>query len=333
MDQVQKIKRLVSSLILSGPLLERWCVSDDDYRYFTRFPSKYVFSAFWTSIEPSASRLVYWFKANESDVVRREDNVLDSSPQRNLRHIDEFFMFCMHLSLGQKEVVLARTFGLSLTRVRQILITWSNYLYLLLGSIGIWMTQTQIRQAIPLKLLQHCQNVRVVIASTEIGCDQKPDGCSEKVSNHTNFAKYKALIGVAPCGSITFVSKLFPGFLSNEELMRVSGILDLLQPGDQLVADKDFDIERLLKDFGVELLRCPSKRKLHFESMDVKARLVPRLLALAKRAVKQIKEYQILDSPISLSFAETGNQMWSCCCMMVNYQGSLDPLDLLDLTK
>ncbi|XP_017290459.1 uncharacterized protein LOC108247086 [Kryptolebias marmoratus] len=332
LEKVQKIKQVVSSLVLYRPLLERWCVSDDDFRYFTRFPSKCVFSVFWTAIEPTASRLVYW---SRSGLVKEEDD-FDSRLQRKLPLIDEFFMFCMHLSLGQKEGVLARTFGLSLTRVNQILITWANYLYLLLGSIGIWMTQIQVRQAIPFKLLQHCHNVRVIVASTEIGCENQGTDtvCSEKPSGHTNVTRYRALIGVAPCGSITFASKLFPGFMSNEELVRVSGILDLLQPGDQLIADKDFDIEKLLEDTGVKLLKFPSKRRCPIEMMDLKARIIDRLLALAKRAVRRVKEYQILNSPIPLSFAETLNQIWSCCCMMANYQGSLDPDGkLLDLTK
>ena len=42
------------------PLIYKFCITDED---FTRFSSKEVFNVFWESVYPSASKLVYWSKA------------------------------------------------------------------------------------------------------------------------------------------------------------------------------------------------------------------------------------------------------------------------------
>ena len=44
-------------------------------------------------------------------------------------------------------------------------------------------------------------------------------------------------MGIAPHGAITFLSALYTGSISDKEITRVSGILDLLEPGDTVMAD------------------------------------------------------------------------------------------------
>ena len=48
---------------------------------------------------------------------------------------------------------------------------------------------------------------------------------------------------ISPDGVITFVSSLYPGSISDKELTRQSGIMDLHEPGDSVMADRGFDTE------------------------------------------------------------------------------------------
>ena len=64
---------------------------------------------------------------------------------------------------------------------------------------------------------------------------------------------FKGLIGISPSGVVTFVSDLYPGSISDEELTRRSGLLELLQPGDSVMADRGFDIEEDLALVGARL--------------------------------------------------------------------------------
>ena len=52
------------------------------------------------------------------------------------------------------------------------------------------------------------------------------------LSNYKNDSTYKGLVGISPNGVITFVSLLYPGSISDKELTRRCGILELLDEGD-----------------------------------------------------------------------------------------------------
>ena len=72
-------------------------------------------------------------------------------------------------------------------------------------------------------------------------------------SSYKNHNTFKALVGISPDGAITFVSSLYPGCISDKELTRKSGILDLLEEGDSVMADTGFEIEEDLMLIGVRL--------------------------------------------------------------------------------
>jgi len=65
-------------------------------------------------------------------------------------------------------------------------------------------------------------------------------------SSYKSHTTLKGLVGIAPHGAITFVSSLYTGGISDKEITRCSGILDLLEEGDSVMADKGFDIEEVL---------------------------------------------------------------------------------------
>ena len=60
---------------------------------------------------------------------------------------------------------------------------------------------------------------------------------------------------------ITFVSSLFPVSISDKALTTQSGVLDLLEEGDSVMADRGFDIEVDLLLRGVNLNMPPFLRK------------------------------------------------------------------------
>lgn len=69
-------------------------------------------------------------------------------------------------------------------------------------------------------------------------------------SNFKNNNTFKALIGISPDGTITFASSLFPGSISDKG---ANSMLDLLESGDSVMADRGFDIEEDLLLRGIQL--------------------------------------------------------------------------------
>lgn len=63
----------------------------------------------------------------------------------------------------------------------------------------------------------------------------------------------KSLIGITPSRATAFVSELYPGSISDKEIVKQSGLLGMLQPGDEIMADKGFLIQDELASVGATL--------------------------------------------------------------------------------
>ena len=85
----------------------------------------------------------------------------------------------------------------------------------------------------------------MIIDATEIFITQPrlPELQQVTFSNYKNHNTFKVLVGISPNGEITFVLKLFPASISDKELTKRSGLPDLLERGDSVMADCSFDIE------------------------------------------------------------------------------------------
>ena len=72
-------------------------------------------------------------------------------------------------------------------------------------------------------------------------------------SDYKSHTTVKALVTIAPGGGFTSV---YPGSISEKEITVRSGILnpELWESGDDLMAERGFDIEDLLREQGNELI-------------------------------------------------------------------------------
>ena len=89
----------------------------------------------------------------------------------------------------------------------------------------------------------------MIVDATEIFVEQTklPELQQMTFSSYKNDNTYKGLVGISPDGVIiTFVSSLYPGSISDKELTRRSGIMDLLEPGDSVMADRVLTLRRIL---------------------------------------------------------------------------------------
>lgn len=170
-------------------------------------------------------------------------------------------------------------------------------------------------------------NTRVIIDCTEIKT-QQPSSLvlnSQMFSSYKGSNTFKCLLGIAPHGAVTFISPLYTGCISDVEITKLSGLLELLEPGDDVMADKGFTIRKLLAEKDVTL-NIPAflHSKRQFTPDEVKeTEQIARLRIHVERMNKRIKENHLFDTPIPMSLAGTANQLWAVACLLANFKGPL----------
>jgi len=94
---------------------------------------------------------------------------------------------------------------------------------------------------------------RVIVDATEVfvKIPALPEIQQMTFSSYKNHNTFKALVGISPGGVITFVSKLYPGSINDQMLTKKSGLLELLEKGDSVMADRGFIIQDDLTPLGV----------------------------------------------------------------------------------
>ncbi|KAK6178668.1 hypothetical protein SNE40_011195 [Patella caerulea] len=164
---------------------------------------------------------------------------------------------------------------------------------------------------------------RLIIDCTEIYVEVPSSMVvqSQKWSSYKHHNTFKILIGVNPNGCCTFVSDLWGGRVSDKEITKKSGgVLDLLQPGDNLMADRGFDIETILPA-GVSLNIPPFLGgRSQFTAEEVEETMkITSLRIHVEREIGRIKNYHLLDGVLPLSLAHVAGQIVKVCAYLTNF--------------
>ena len=303
-------------------------IKDDDVKvaFYTGFPTSLCLKAFFQFLEPAASDLIY-SKKQEENHVRTGEETKRYRP-RSLPPIEEMFLTLVRLRLiGLLEQDLADRFSVSQSTVSRITCTWINFLYLKLKQIPMWPSRNLVRANMPKQFKEQYPTTRVIIDATEIYIEQPhlPELQQMTFSNYKNDNTFKVLVGISPDGAITFVSSLFPGSISDKALTRESGVLDLLDSGDSVMADRGFDIEEDLLLRGVRLNIPPflrGKKQLSEKELVV-TRCIASLRIHVERAMERIKNFHIFDKSLPVSLTDIADKIFFVCCALSNFQPPL----------
>ena len=105
------------------------------------------------------------------------------------------------------------------------------------------------------------EKLRAIIDCTEFQIEKPslPSSQRRTYSSYKSHNTFKLLVSLLPI--CHFLPKLYTGCISDKEIVQASGFLDLLQPGDCVMADKGFNIQDLLALHDVRLIAPPIMAK------------------------------------------------------------------------
>ena len=225
-------------------------IKDDDekIKFYTGFSSFTVLMICFKFLGDASSKLNYWGTSSTETKTSK-------GRKRMLSPLEEFFLVLVRLRLGLFEQDLAYRFAVSQSTVSRIVNTWINFIYLQFKQLPLWAPQDLTLFNMPKCFKEKYPHTRVIIDATEIFVEQPaiPELQQLTFSSYKNHNTYKGLIGISPTGAVVFVSDLYPGSISDKELTRRCGIIDMLDKDDAVMADRGFDIEEDLILRGVKL--------------------------------------------------------------------------------
>ncbi|XP_014675267.1 PREDICTED: uncharacterized protein LOC106815336 [Priapulus caudatus] len=310
-------------------------IKDSDIPFYTGFPSRAVFDKVFAYFnpDPNGENLIL----NSSDSKGVSATGTKTGRPRKPTPQNQFFLFLCRVRVGLMEQYLANRFGVSVSTVSNLVISWANYIYLKLGVLNIWPSKQQIKSNMPSSFKEKYPSTRIIIDCTEIKTQMSSSLLSKSMtySNYKSSNTLKGLIGITPGGCVSFVSQLYTGCISDQEITRRSGLLKMdFDDGDSIMADKGFEIQDLLDQMPVCVkLNIPPKLGLYGQMALLDVRDTQSIAAErihVERAINKIKNFHIFDQVIPISLSGSINQIWTTCAVLTLFHNPIISCPIAD---
>ncbi|XP_077544728.1 uncharacterized protein LOC144157886 [Haemaphysalis longicornis] len=238
---------------------------------------------------------------------------------------DKLLLFLMKLKLGISYSSLAVLFSVSRT-------TASRHFNSILRSLStatqkwIYRPPTSVIKArLPESFKLHYPRYSMIIDCTEVRTEQPSTVEQQRAlySHYKGTYTVKFLVAITPCGTICFNSEAYGGRCSDAFITVNSGFLDLVEPGDTILADKGFPgIQAGLDEAEAVLVMPPF---LHgqgqFTENEVQETYnIAQVRIHVERMIQRIKLYNILNSQVPTELLPAMSDVFHMCCVLANLQ-------------
>ena len=250
-----------------------------------------------------------------------------SGASRKLSLEQEFLLVMMKLRLALLVDDHAFRFGVSPRKISQTVITWVKLMSKELQALIIWPSRRKIRDTLPECFKKLYPKVRVIIDCTEVFFDTlgslEVQACLW--NDYKHHCTIKFLVAVTPNGAISWLSPLYGGRASDIFIVKDSGFLDILEPYDQVMADRGFKIKTDLAMQQCTSCIPPSGAKgvemLAKDVMDTSN--IANVRIYAEKALRRIKDFHILKQEQPILFLPIMIDIVTVCGALVNLKQPL----------
>lgn len=228
------------------------------------------------------------------------------------------------LRLNVSYEVLSVFFGIDRRLCATYFANTIHALAVVLQSAIYWPSREENMKNMP-KCFKKFQKTRVVLDCTEIPAPS-PDCTKCRIRMYSHYKKgltAKVLIGVAPSGLITFVSKAYGGKASDKFIFEQSDLVqkNLLEPFlDSVMVDKGFKIDKACTERNLPIIRPPFVRnkKQHGCEEAMRNAQIANARVHVERAIQRIKIFKILQSKLSSAVMPHIDDIFIVICGLTN---------------
>lgn len=160
---------------------------------------------------------------------------------------DQFLLTLLKLRHHPTNQLLACNFGINEKMTSNIFITWINFMYVQWKEIDWWPQQSVVRYFAPEGFKTEYPYTRVIIDGTEcpIQKPRHPTAQRATFSTYKNRNTMKVVVGATPGGLVSFISTAYGGSASDRQIVERASLPSLVEPGDEIMADKGFNCSDL----------------------------------------------------------------------------------------
>lgn len=248
--------------------------------------------------------------------------------RRKLCTGDELLMCLMRLRLGILYGHISRIFNVSVSAVGTIIKTMLALLKKIMKLVVVWLSRPQIRNSMPQSLIENSfGKTTCIVDCTEVFL-QRPKKLMARAQTYSAYKGHntvKFLTVIDPNGLLMFVSKAYGGRASDKFITCDSGVHDFFFPGDEIMADRGFSLDRDLEVLGVKLnMPAFTRGKAQLSEQEVTAtRRIASVRIHVEHAINRIKNYRIFKQALPIKSKKTISDMVFVCAGLCNLKPEL----------
>uniref|UniRef100_A0A6P7GV30 Uncharacterized protein LOC114346833 n=1 Tax=Diabrotica virgifera virgifera TaxID=50390 RepID=A0A6P7GV30_DIAVI len=250
----------------------------------------------------------------------------DFSEKNKVSDHNRLFIFLMKLKSGLSFGALGAIFRIHRTTISKIFFSCLNQLAAQTKNFVFWPDQETVRALTPDCFKPEFSDTRVILDCTEFRIDI-PASIENRVfcySHYKHGFTFKLLLGINPNGFICCRSKAYGGRISDSQITIESGIINLLEHGDTVLADKGFpEFQNVIDNSGKKIMLVMPpflKDKKEFTKEETeKTYGTARVRIHVERIMQRLRIYRILDKIPEHLFSHI-DKIIDVCCILVNLQ-------------
>ena len=242
---------------------------------------------------------------------------------KKLKLEDHLFMTLVKLRRGLSNKDIAYRFEVSSDTASKLLRLWvKKFADFSSRFLLYWPEKKALRRNLPKVFKKKFSKCASIIDCTEIFIERPFDlNIRAKTwSNYKNTNTIKYLVGCAPSGAVNFLSEGWGGCVSDKEITTKSGFLNLIENGDQILADRGFTVGEEIAYHG-GILVIPSftkgRKQLSKKQVDID-RYIARVRIHIERVIGRMRKFNLINTTILLTQVDLLDEIMLCIAGLVN---------------